>query len=557
MRLLPIIATLAAACVLLVASSCKGEDKNAPEQASKTQLSFTSGRRADGSLSVFTVKADDEVALVHAASGEKSLATPLSAGSNSATYLFGLKKPVKGDLLAAWYPSAANVSVSATSAEFDFPAVQDGSDIQTLYLGSTKNTGSSDSGNFISMNPMSALILVSVAKGAYTVQKAVLTANGGEMLAGRGTMDLESGNFKYSEPTITVNLATPVDCSNGGVVPVFVPPVTLSSGFSVELTLSNGKTSTFATNEKTSIVPGSLFSTDPTSAGRTLIACGSSKVYIFDESLAMREGRYNSALTWSWDATTAASTVGLKASRMDHIDDAKPVANGTKLLVTSSYGWTALLNIEDKKVEWSVTSTTNAHSAEMLPGGYIAVACSSDGDQVALYGPSSSVQLASYPLKSAHSVVWNEKHQRLFAIGGTSLQIYSLSNWGTPAAALKLEKTVSTKSYVTGLHDMSLVDDDTLIFGGKAAALYDIPSGKLTSLGHFATYGGVKSVNYNSSTGEAYYTYAWDGHSEGDYTWSSHKVRYTDDVFANDGGADKAVIEVDDINMYKVRVLNW
>ena len=69
-----------------------------------------------------------------------------------------------------------------------------------------------------------------------------------------------------------------------------------------------------------------------------LIFCGDNMVYMIDAGLADETG-YKNAVTWSWDATTAAATLGLAASRCNHLDDCKPVDNGKKLLVTSSYNW--------------------------------------------------------------------------------------------------------------------------------------------------------------------------------------------------------------------------
>ena len=553
---LPIV--LLAAVSVLSFTSCNGKEQSGPAQVTKTNITFLSGRYADGRLKPVVLQESDEVALLHAASGEKSVSTPLTPGSNSSLFLFDLKKPKKGDQLAAWFPANSGFTVDASSASFEFPARQDGSEFPNVFFGSTKNTGDNYAGNSIKLNPVCALILAKVSKGGYSVTRAVLKANGGENIAGTVTINLESGQFSCTQPSITMEPPQQIDCSAGnGIIPIFVPPVELSKGFSIEFTLSTGKVITYSNEESLKLSPGSLVDTDPLSANRSLIACGSNKVYVFDEALAKKNGRYNNALTWSWDAKAAAGTVGMSASRMDHIDDAKPVADGKKFLVTSSYGWALLLNKDTKTVEWSSNGTTNAHSAELLPSERIVVACSDGGDAVKLFSSSSSAELASYPLQSAHGVVWSEKHQRLFAIGGTSLQIYSLKNWDSASPSLSLESTVNTKSFVTGLHDMTLADENTLIIGGNKAALYDISSKSLKQLGHFNSYQGVKSVNYNPDTGEAYYTYAWKGHSEGDYDWSSHKVRYTDDIFANDGGVDKSTIEVADINMYKVRVLNW
>ena len=543
----------------LVFCACKkdGGKNGSGEAVSKTTVTFASGRSATGTLKQFSIKQSDQVALVHASSSEKAVAGPLSAGDNTSVYMFNLKNPAKGDVLVGYYPAAENITVNGASVVFDFPSSQDGTDsFQAKYIGSARNTGSAYLGNSITLSPMAGVVIARVQKGAYSVVKAEMKANGGEMLSGNMKLDYSSMRCSGGSGNVTVTLPSPLDCrTEAQSLSFFVPPVTLSKGFTILYTMSDGTSVSYNDTKAVDIGPGALVDTDPASGGRTLIACGSNKVYMFDEKLASSAGNYSAALTWSWDATTAAAIVGLGASRMDHIDDAKPVMDGKKLLITSSYNWALLLNIETKKVEWSTTGVTNAHSAEILPRNRVAVAAA-DGF-VAIYDLSSSAQIAQYTLSSAHGVVWSEKRQRLYAVGATSLQIYKLKNWDTSSPELELERTVSTSGFVTGLHDMTMVDEDTLIMGGNKAAFYNMNTGAFTQLAHFNTCQGVKSLNYNPSTGEIYYTYAWEGHSEGGYTWSSHKVRYTDDVYANDNLVDKKVIEVGDISMYKVRVMAW
>lgn len=171
-------------------------------------------------------------------------------------------------------------------------------------------------------------------------------------------------------------------------------------------------------------------------------------VYMIDAGLA-DETTYKDAVTWSWDATEAAAVLGLDKSRCNHLDDCKPVDNGKKLLCTSSYNWCVLLDIATKEVLFHTTATPNAHSAELLPGNRIVVACSegsgAGNNSVQLYDISQPNRiLYQSALGSAHGVVWNETTQRLYAIGGQSLQIYKLKDWETATPSLELEKTVQT-----------------------------------------------------------------------------------------------------------------
>jgi hypothetical protein len=106
---------------------------------------------------------------------------------------------------------------------------------------------------------------------------------------------------------------------------------------------------------------------------------------------------------------------------------------------------------------------------------------------------------------------------------------------------------------------MTKYDSNTLIMTGSRAALFNVNTNTFTNIPHFNGFVGMKSINCNPDTGEVYYTFGAEGLSEGSYTWSSHWIRYTDNIkgaFTPSLDA-QGVIRVEDINMYKVRVFNW
>ncbi len=286
--------------------------------------------------------------------------------------------------------------------------------------------------------------------------------------------------------------------------------------------------------------------------GTLLLVCGSNMVYLIDADAAAANG-YKSSVLWQWNATTAASTLHLDASRLNHLDDCKPVDRGRKLLITSSYNWAVLLDIETKKILWYSKESKNAHSAELLPGNRIAVCCSTGsetdpGDKVQLFDASSYGKLlCDTPFASAHGVVWDSATERLYVGGKSQLDSYKLEG-----DKLVLDKSVKTSSYVTGVHDVTQVNGNTLLLAGKKAALYDIPSGKFTPLGAFAASTALKSVNHHPSGSEVWYTDATE--PEGDYSWSSYLVRHRSDAAS---GKEDRTIRITDINIYKVRVYRW
>lgn len=290
--------------------------------------------------------------------------------------------------------------------------------------------------------------------------------------------------------------------------------------------------------------------------GATLILGGSNKVVTVSTG-AMTDGcDYTPHIIRQWDATSMASVMNLSVADMDHIDECKPVGDGN-ILVTSSYGWTVMLDSGFTPVFYA-TGTTNAHSAELIDGRWVIVACSTGGDEIRIYdGNRSGLLKFRTDLTSAHGVVWMESTRRLYAIGGQSLNIYKLEYRtkpdGTPntnAPSLVLERSIKTPQ--NGLHDLSRVDDHTLCVSGKKSRLFDIHDETFTEMPLFDSSTALKSVNYNPDMNRTWYTDAT--HPEGDHTWSTHTVHFSDNP---SGTADTMTFRVPDLNLYKVRVIDW
>lgn len=288
----------------------------------------------------------------------------------------------------------------------------------------------------------------------------------------------------------------------------------------------------------------------------TLVVCGDNMIYMIDAEKAVDEG-FDAAVTWSWDASSAADIVG---GSMIRLDDCKVVDGGTKILATSSYSWAVLLDIATKQVLWWSKSSKNAHSADLLPGGRIAVACANAsnglGNRVQIFDIGSPNEVKSYvELGSAHGVVWNDARQRLYAVGGSTLAVYELTDWDTDTPTLTLENTYDTSGYVTGLHDLTYVNETTLLLAGRKAAFLNLSTGKFVSLPHFNGSTGLKSVNYDNSKGDCWYTDATDPKHQVDYDWATDTIFHTSDVTGN--VVDRTISVPEGFNMYKVRVMNW
>ena len=492
-------------------------------------------------------------------------ATVLDAPSGMFSFT-GVEGPLTRDNTLLMWTSFGQATVSYNgSLKYTVPTSQTGELSDHIMYG-TANYSSGSAGSKFTLKEACCVMYVALKQGGYSVSGLTIKSGGGELIAGEVTLDPATESFSATSSEVSVKLAEAVSCAlEAKYIAVALAPATLSKGYTITLETSDG-IKTVSSSDALQLKAGECVYTETVNPDsvRKLMACGSNKVYLFDATKADWEGSYKSGLLWSWDCTSIQGTVsGCKSS--SHIDDVVLVNNRKQILVTCSNnsGWCVLLEPDystsgSADLLFWTNKATNAHSAEYLPGGYVAVACSTDGgDCLQLYKVGqNNTPLSTYALTSAHGCVWNEESQRLYAIGGTSLQIYT---WNSSEGKLTLEKTVSTSGFVSGLHDLSLVDANTLILGGKNAATYTISTGKFTSLAWFnaTATNGIKSLNYNPETQEIFYTFAVSGTAEGSYDWSSHKIRYTSTpASAYNAGNEKHYI-VDDINMYKVRVYNW
>ena len=99
---------------------------------------------------------------------------------------------------------------------------------------------------------------------------------------------------------------------------------------------------------------------------------------------------------------------------------------------------------------------------------------------------------------------------------------------------------------------MRYVNSNTLCIGGRRAYLYDIGANRFTEMMLFSASTAIKSINYNDETGELWYTDSTN--PEGSQSWSTQTIRYSTDKNAS---TETRTIKVPDLDVYKVRVMNW
>ena len=249
--------------------------------------------------------------------------------------------------------------------------------------------------------------------------------------------------------------------------------------------------------------------------GDYVVACGDEDLYIVN---AAGSAGQTPEVIWHWNVFEAYGQVPDQVRYWIHVlDDCKPVAGGKQLLLTSSAGGTMLLDIPTRKCLF-YAHTPMAHSADMLPGGRIAVANSTNpkGNSLEIYNVGESdVCIWKDSLYSGHGAVWSEKYARLFALGYKELRMYSLKDWESDRPSLVLEKVWELPG--AGGHELSRAGEDRLVVTNHGGVyLFDIPSGTFKPMPGMKGRKNVKSLNYDAASGRMVYTVAetswWTNH---------------------------------------------
>ena len=269
-----------------------------------------------------------------------------------------------------------------------------------------------------------------------------------------------------------------------------------------------------------------------------MAVCGNGMVRIIDmaesDSTDIKE-------VWRWDKDDPQANLPKGYDQlMRNVDECKFVDNNTKMLLTASGDGMMLIDIETKAI-LSYAYVPMAHSADLLPGNRIAVALSTHkkGNALEIYDIATPEKVVFRDsLYSGHGVVWNEKRQRLYALGYKELREYELVNWDTDQPSLRQVKMweIPMKSG----HDLSPVDKDRMLVSAHEGVMwFDINKEEFSPFEPLRDVENVKSVNYDPETQKLIYT-------KGEIKWWTHHI-YQENP--------NKVITMDSLNVYKVRVM--
>jgi hypothetical protein len=195
-----------------------------------------------------------------------------------------------------------------------------------------------------------------------------------------------------------------------------------------------------------------ILSPAPARAADALVVCGWDEVFILDLA-DLRSPRK----VWTWKAADRKELPEAFRTLFRTTDDCKPVA-GDRLLITASSDGAALVDRATGVARWW-GRCGNTHSAEMLPGERIVLACSvrpETGNRLVVFDVRTPERpLFSTELVSGHGVVWDEARQRLYALGGAELRAYRLVDWHAPQPSLHLDARFPLPD--RGGHELSAV----------------------------------------------------------------------------------------------------
>jgi hypothetical protein len=246
-------------------------------------------------------------------------------------------------------------------------------------------------------------------------------------------------------------------------------------------------------------------------SSRELITCGREKIHILD--LDTRDAIGTPKIIWTWQAAGRADLPKEYHSLFRSTDECKPVEGGRRILITSSGGAVALVERQTSAVVF-YGRAVNAHSADLLPGGRIAVAASRDprnnkGDSLILFDiTQSGRELWRTELPSGHGVVWDGKRQAVWALGDQEIRRYRLVDWNT--AAPQLERIAVIPLPESGGHELYPVPSTSMLSVTTSAHCWLFDREKQTFMPHPALgdKAAIKSITPHPVTGQIAFTEA-------------------------------------------------
>ncbi|ROT93424.1 hypothetical protein EB810_15170 [Altererythrobacter sp. FM1] len=253
----------------------------------------------------------------------------------------------------------------------------------------------------------------------------------------------------------------------------------------------------------------------------SFLACGWGNVSIFtyDPQVKTLEE------SWFWKPEDYSGIADLDRffELFHHIDECKSVDGGDTILITASTDGVGLIDRKGKRF-LQLGVSRNAHSADFLPGGRIAVANSHGGDTLQIFdGREMGKLLIEKPLSAGHGVHWDSKSKRLYALASEEIDIYELVNWDSESPDLNLVRRITLPEGEG--HNLSQIpcSDQFHISTASQTWLFDESDESVVAHPQLSGQRQVKSVSTNRNSGAIVWLKADSG------SWWSYNLRLIHD----------------------------
>jgi len=241
-------------------------------------------------------------------------------------------------------------------------------------------------------------------------------------------------------------------------------------------------------------------------SNHALWVCGGPSVELFDH-----DADFTTATPlWSWDSTTA---VDLPDERRDWFavtDEVKPVSLDGEhcVLITASWrGAVGLIRRSDRRLLFTL-ALPMAHSAELLPGGWIACAGSEGSDVLVIHHVSAGLRAESararFPLSHGHGAVFEPGRSLLWVCGGEVLQAY---RWQSSANSFTCDLAHTITLPTDNAHDLmpDPVGGGLIVTTEHKVWHVDPRNHVITPFAPIADLDNVKGVSVNANSGALAY----------------------------------------------------
>ena len=207
------------------------------------------------------------------------------------------------------------------------------------------------------------------------------------------------------------------------------------------------------------------------------------------------------SILWKWNPEGDPNIPADRLKRFNHIDETKVVNGGKQILVTSSTGGMALVDVETKQSVFTGYPGGSTHSADLLPDGTI-ITASSTGNFLMVFTRKDGEKTAHKTFKltfaDAHGVVWDKLLGLVWAVGKEAV-ICCRYNFDVENPQLTIVESFPLKPNPFWGHDLILLEKERkLLMTGRTMLEFDTMTGQFKQ---FLKRKSVKSISIHPETG--------------------------------------------------------